>query len=315
MLMKTSHLAALALLAAFAGGASAQSRDTMALAATPKGALSFLAMGDWGMGGERRQRDVAQQMGRVADTMGAQFVLVLGDNFYPNGVQSVQDPQWKSSFEDVYTAFSLNVDWYVALGNHDYRGRPQAQLEYSNVSRRWRLPSRYYRVTRTIAPGVTADFLIIDTTPFMAEYRKDPGKYALAGTDTAAQRRWIGKTLAASTAKWKFIVGHHNVYSGGKRTSEPDMERLLVPLMKKYGVAAYICGHEHHLEHIVPDGTALNFFISGGGAEGHPAGGTAGTRFVSSEAGFLAFSLSVDSLLVQAVDYRGRLLYRSALRR
>ena len=230
-------------------------------------------------------------------------------------MQSTLDPQWKTSFEDIYTALSLGIDWYVALGNHDYRGRPQAQLEYSIVSRRWRLPALYYKVSKTVAPGVTADFLIIDTTPFMNDYRKEPDKYALAGTDTAAQRRWIAQTLATSKAKWKFIVGHHNVYSGGKRTVEPDMERLLVPVMTKYGVAAYICGHEHHLEHIAPGGTGLQFLISGGGAEGHPAEGTKGTKFVSSEAGFMALALSTDSLLVQAIDYRGKLLYRAAIRR
>ncbi|MEJ0065789.1 MAG: hypothetical protein WDM85_10455 [Caulobacteraceae bacterium] len=34
-----------------------------------------------------------------------------------DGVASVNDPKWRTSFEDVYTAPSLQVPWYVALGN------------------------------------------------------------------------------------------------------------------------------------------------------------------------------------------------------
>jgi UDP-2,3-diacylglucosamine pyrophosphatase LpxH len=245
----------------------------------------------------------------------AQFLLVLGDNFYPNGVQSVSDPQWRTSLEDVYTAYPLGVDWYVALGNHDYHGNPQAEVEYSSVSRRWRMPNRYYAITKTVAPGVTAEFLIIDTSPFIEAYRKEPEAYHVAGTDTAKQRRWIESTLKASKAQWKFIVGHHNVYSGGKRTVMPDMERLLVPVMKKYGVNAYICGHEHHLEHIQPDGKGPHYFISGAGAEANEAPGTKGTRFSAAGPGFMAMSLFADSMLVQAVNERGKLLYRASIKR
>jgi len=36
-------------------------------------------------------------------------------------------------------------------------------------------------------------------------------------------------------------------------------------------------------------------------------------RFVSSRSGFFAMSLTRDSLIVQAVDYEGRMLYRTAL--
>jgi hypothetical protein len=38
-----------------------------------------------------------------------------------------------------------------------------------------------------------------------------------------------------------------------------------------------------------------------------------GARFVSSRSGFFAMSLTRDSLIVQAVDYDGRMLYRTAL--
>ena len=296
----------------------AQQRDTMTLTVPAKGTLNFLAMGDWGHNGESPQREVAVQMGATAKAVSADFLLIVGDNFYPDGVRSVNDPQWRRSFEDVYTAYSLNVEWFVALGNHDYRGSPQAEIDYSRVSRRWRMPARYYAITKTLADGTAADFLIIDSNPFIDEYRKDPRKYPMAGTDTAKQRRWIDSTLKASKSKWKFIVGHHNVYSGGKRTVMPDMERLLLPLMKKYDVAAYICGHEHQIEHIAPSGErGVQYFISGGGGEANKneLPGTTGTHFVSRGPGFMTFSLARDSLLVQAVSEQGKLLYRTSVHR
>ena len=298
--------------------ARAQQRDTMVLAVPAKGALNFLAMGDWGHEGVSPQREVASQMGVTAAAIGANFVLVTGDNFYPDGVRSVSDPQWRSSFEDVYTAPSLAIDWFVALGNHDYHGSAQAEVDHSATSRRWRMPARYYAVSKTLADGTTAEFFIIDSSPFIDEYRLAPWKYHFAGSQTSKQRAWLDSALKASTATWKFIAGHHNVYSGGERTRIPEMERLLVPLMKKYGVTAYICGHEHHLEHIArADQPGVHFLISGGGGERSKSKvpGTVGTRFATRGPGFLALSLARDSLLVQAVDETGRLLYRTSIRR
>lgn len=294
--------------------APAQQRDTLTLA-TPPRALNFLVFGDWGRNGEYNQREVAHQMGVAAKRLDAQFVLALGDNFYPSGVQSTADPQWRTSFEDIYTAHSLNIDWYVVLGNHDYRGNPQAQIDYSAISRRWRLPSRYYSVTKRVADGVTAEFFIIDTSPFIREYRAEPDKYAVAQTDTAAQRRWLDGALAASKAQWKFIVGHHNVYSGGKRPVMEDMVQLIVPRLEKYGVTAYLAGHEHQLEHIVPGGSKAHYFISGAGSETRDTKGMDGTRFVASRSGFLAMSLTTDTLLVQAIDDTGTVLYRTSIDR
>ena len=67
-------------------------------------ALNFLVVGDWGREGHYRQIDVAEQMSHRAVAVGSQFVISVGDNFYEDGVSSVTDPQWKTSFEDVYTA-------------------------------------------------------------------------------------------------------------------------------------------------------------------------------------------------------------------
>ena len=95
--------------------------------------LNFLLMGDFGRYGQFHQKEVAVQMGKAAATIDSDFVISVGDNFYPNGVRSTKDYSWIASYENIYTAYSLQNDWYVALGNHDYRGNIQAEIDYSDI--------------------------------------------------------------------------------------------------------------------------------------------------------------------------------------
>ena len=104
--------------------------------------VSFITFGDWGREGKYGQQETADVMGKYAEANNTDFILVLGDNFYPTGVKDVNDPHWKISFEDVYTASSLQIPWFVTLGNHDYGGNVQAQIDYSALSSRWNLPAR-----------------------------------------------------------------------------------------------------------------------------------------------------------------------------
>ena len=66
--------------------------------------LNFMVVGDWGGQDDPPyytdpEQDVAKQMGDIAASMGAQFTLSMGDNFYDNGVTDVDDPRFKETFE------------------------------------------------------------------------------------------------------------------------------------------------------------------------------------------------------------------------
>ena len=71
-------------------------------------AYHFYIIGDWGRQGEEGQQEVADMMAKAAKVIEPEFIISTGDNFYPNGVASVHDPVWKTSFEDVYHHFSLH---------------------------------------------------------------------------------------------------------------------------------------------------------------------------------------------------------------
>ena len=53
-------------------------------------AFSFLSIGDWG---DTAAKENAPEMGKFSP----EFVLALGDNFYSDGVKSVDDPQARVS--------------------------------------------------------------------------------------------------------------------------------------------------------------------------------------------------------------------------
>lgn len=279
-------------------------------------ALHFLVMGDWGRNGENYQQEVANAMGKAAHDLDAEFVVATGDNFYPYGVQSVHDYHWISSFESIYRAQSLHVKWYPVLGNHDYASNPDAQVEYSNISSRWTMPARYYSKTyRLVTDSVLLVFL--DTDPIEKELRgapHDPVKYPATGV--SQQKAWLEKLLAANKARWKIVVGHHPLYTGGWRKDSKDitnLRQLLEPIFNKYKVDLYLAGHEHHLEYLKPAGPT-HYIISGAASEARPVSLYPGAgKFAAGTQGFATISLRESALLVQFINYKEEIIYETVI--
>lgn len=284
-------------------------------------ALNFIVMGDFGRMGEYHQQAVADEMAEAAITADIDFVVSVGDNFYPNGVQSIHDPQWDVSFEDVYRDLSLHVDWLVALGNHDYRGNVQAQIDYAAKSRRWQMPARYYQKTFELEDSASLLLVVIDTNPFIESYHADTNKYfGLNKQDTARQRAWLEETLAnaGDHIKWKIVVGHHPLYSGGKRKMDEStiqMRQKFGYIFEDLGVDAYLCGHEHDLQIIKPEDWTPVQYLSGSASEIRPTGSTEGTVFAAAEPGFMLFSLTRKQLQVQIVNAQGNVLFTDILKK
>lgn len=262
----------------------------------------FLIIGDWGAGG-KFQRQVADRMRRKAAEEQCRFVLSTGDNIYPSGVDSADDEQWKTKFENVYTGEALNIPWYAVLGNHDYRGDVDAQIAYGGRNPRWNMPARYYTFRKTIEPGVDVDFFALDTQRIMN------------GKARGEQKEWLERELAKSTALWKIVVGHHMIRSHGEYGDQEVMIRHIKPLLDEYKVDMYMCGHDHDLQFLKAPDDHFHCLISGaGGGARHTAYGN-NTLFAATNGGFAYAALDRSRFHIQFLNRNGEILFAHTLTR
>ncbi len=277
--------------------------------------LRFAVLGDWGWNGKRNQTEVAKVM--VAKGVG-KFIVSVGDNFQVNGVRSVSDPLWMLSYENVFNDPALECDWYCALGNHDYHGNPQAEIDYTKVSRRWNMPARYFAVHKQIDSATAADFYIIDTSPLQSSYRGPKEEdVRIDGQDAAKQMKWIDSCLTNSKSRWKLVFGHHPVYSSGSAHGKQtgDMQSTFAGLFERTGVDVYFCGHDHDFEHCKPKSGHVNYFVCGT-VEVRPMGDPIPeTVFAASVPGYTKVRLSRNEMAVTMIDTAGNQVYTTDIKK
>lgn len=235
--------------------------------------LAWISLGDWGNPVGALQQ-VVNQMGIEASSTDASFLTLTGDNFYRRGVNSSEDPQWKSTYEAVFNPTTLSaITHYAVLGNHDYRGNAQAQVEYSSkTASRFVMPARWYAKEYTFdcmgdspqnSPGSTALFLFVDTMVLAglvgATVEKEKEPLSLRPEHWS----WLQDQLQNATADWIFLVGHYPVLSAGKHGDMPALVSQLLPMMEFYGVDAYFSSHDHNEQLLVSAFGSPLFVVSG----------------------------------------------------
>lgn len=251
----------------------------------PENALGLVLVGDTGTG-TKDQYEVANGIETYCKVSKCDYVLMLGDNFYPSGVKSQYDTQFKRKFEDVYK--NINIPFYVVLGNHDARGSWEAQVHYK--SERWKMPSRYYSKR------------FGDVEVFGIDTNWKPFRSMLTGK---RQRKWLESSLARSDAKYKIVFGHHPVYSYGSHGNDSRMKKYLRPLLKKYKVAFYVSGHDHDKQLIEKNG--LRYIVSGAGAKLRKIKKGKYALYAKATLGFVHMLLKTDSIRVRFIDSSGNI--------
>lgn len=232
------------LLFAAAAGAAPLPEVTL----TPhRAVLRIAVVGDTGSGADA----VAAGIARLHEAKPFDAIVLTGDNFYPCGPTSEEDPRWS-----LVTALTrVGPPVLPVLGNHDSCGKadPLAQVRATGVIANWTMPGRQYVVRSRLA-----DFAMLDTTPY-ARGRSHAAETALR------------QTFAKSKARWRVVVGHHPVISSGWHGYFPRDEvkamRRLIPALRETRAHLYICGHDHHLELL--RGRMLHL-VSGAGSEPVP---------------------------------------------
>lgn len=276
-----------------------------------KDKFNFYIANDLGRNGYYDQKPIAELMGTMGEKVGPEFVLAAGDIHHFEGVRSVNDPLWMTNYELIYSHPELMINWYPILGNHEYRGNTQAVLDYSNVSRRWNMPARYY--TKAFSEeGTTVRIVWIDTAPLIDKYRNESETYPDAcKQDMKKQLAWIDSVLTVAKEDWVIVAGHHPIYAQtGKDDSErADMQARLDPILRKHKVDMYVCGHIHNFQHIRMKGSSIDYVVNSAGSLARKVTPIEGTLFCSPEPGFSICTASKTELDLRMIDKKGNILY------
>lgn len=256
--------------------------------------IRVLAISDFGTGDEYQQLP-ADTMLKYHRAHPFDFGITLGDNYQDDGAHSPTDPRWQEYWASHYP--QLGIPFYVSFGNHDWGSPdgPAAEILYSQKSAEWRLPAPYYTFT-----AGSVQFYALNTV-LMSE----------------AQLLWLREELKKSTAKWKVVYGHYQVYSAVRGDNDELIKRLL-PILQENHVDVYLCGHEHLFQHLKRGG-GVDFFVNGaagGGARTVEQRRYQGLLFVAEkEQGFTVLEADGSSLTVRFIGEDGRQLYDYTLRK
>ncbi|MEL6546848.1 MAG: metallophosphoesterase [Myxococcota bacterium] len=227
----------------------------------------IVAIGDTGKA-NAGQKAVADAIGAHCDALGGcDAMLMLGDNFYPDGVVSIDDPQWQTAFEYMYG--DLGIPVWAALGNHDYGNltfewfRGPVQVAYADQSDVFNMPDVFYTV-RFNNVGV----VVLDTDALMWDR-----------TEFGDQRDWYSDAVSELSTDWIFVIGHHPYRSNGPHGNAGRYEDLPgLPIVSGIGVKSffdeYVCGtadlylsgHDHSRQWLEDPWCGTELVVSGAGA-------------------------------------------------
>ena len=273
--------------------------------------LNFYMANDLGRNGYYDQKPIADMMGEMAEIVGPECVFAAGDVHHFEGIRSVNDPLWMTNYELIYKHPELMIDWFPMLGNHEYRGNTQAVLDYTNVSRRWSMPARYY--TKTFEDkGTTVRFVMIDTTPLIDKYRKDTKTYPdVCQQDMDKQLNWLDSVLTSAKEDWVIVIGHHPIYAETPKsdTERTDLQQRLDPILRKHNVDIYASGHIHNFQHIKMPGNKIDYVVNSSASLSRKVKPIKETKFCSPESGFSLFTIDKKELNMHMIDKSGKVIY------
>ena len=240
-------------------------------------AKGIVAIGDFGVGGER-QRLRGAAVERFAEGRKVDALVTLGDNDYTESPAAFE-ANWLDSF-----GWAAADGLLVAgtLGNHDIRvdgGRYEFEL--------LGMPGRYYQ--RRV--GGVQLFLL------------DSNRLGRSQLD------WLDTALASTTARWKVVAMHHPAYSCGGYLGDARVRRRLVPIFERGDVDLVLAAHDHNYQRFAKRAGVTYVVHGGGGAELYPFQPCPDwfPRRVErlKQHGWLHLRADADSLRVRAIDRRG----------
>lgn len=111
----------------------------------------------------------------------------------------------------------------------------------------------YYYSKQFPVPGfnTTLGLVLIDTVLLCGNTDDFEGAEPEGPQDAGVARRqlgWLRRVLAASRDDYLLVAGHYPVWSVAEHGPTRCLLKHLQPLLLKYHVTAYLCGHDHNLQ-------------------------------------------------------------------
>ena len=152
------------------------------------------------------------------------------------GVRSINDPELYESFLNPFKPFlDTGIPFYLAVGNHDYKGDPKVYLEVAKQYPSIHHPNNFY----TKKFGELC-FFILDTTIFDKLYYFHK---------RGSQIRWLKEEVdrLKNQCKFSIALAHHPLFSSGDRDrANPQLAIFLENYV--FGTFdIYVTGHNHVL--------------------------------------------------------------------
>ena len=274
--------------------------------------VNLFLVSDLGREGCYYQQLVASLMNDMAAKVKPMAIVATGDTHHGNGVKSIDDKDWKENFENIYSLPRLKaLDWYAAIGNHEYRGSTQALIDYSKVNPHWKMGDRYY-TTVFKRGGTSIRLVIIDTTPMIGRYRESDKYPDAAEQDKDAQLEWLDDVLSKAKEDWVIVAGHHPIHADTKKSKieRTEMRNSINKVLRDHSnVDIYLCGHIHNFQHLRDKGCNIDYVVNTSGAESRNVRHTKRTVYCSGETGFSVLAANEKELTLYMVDKNGNVLH------
>jgi 3',5'-cyclic AMP phosphodiesterase CpdA len=249
----------------------------------------FAVLADTGTG-SINQHAVGRALAQYHQKNPFDTILLAGDNIYTNGEFTHIKKRFTDPYQDL---LQRGVKFYASLGNHDVRTmNGEWQVAYPEFNMKGQ---HYYMHGQG-----DVRFFVLNTNDLVNPQSPERVK----------QLDWLDRALAASTAKWNIVYGHHNVYSAGVYAVNKVMEKDVTPILKKHKVRLWINGHDHNYQRSKPiDGTT--YLVCGGGGAGlYPVKAQDWTAFAKSVHSFGIVEVYQDQILLTGIDSKGEIIDR-----
>jgi acid phosphatase type 7 len=248
----------------------------------PDSGLHFAVYGDCRDGHEVHRKLVAAMLAQKPV-----LVLQTGDLVH----RGTDDAAWKI-YDEITGDLRKKTLLYPARGNHDFGGTGYAE--------RFTAPftsgnKDYYSFTKG-----SCHFIALDIDEH-AEYGPETEQY-----------KWLIKDLedAKKTSKHIFVYFHLAPYSIGSHGMNEDVQKVMGPVFKKYGVRIVFTGHDHNYYHTTRDG--VPYIVTGGGGaplyDCHPEKGAIDGDKYEKVNHYLVVDVKGNDVTVQAIRVDGTLI-------